>query len=291
MTLFQPDLGEHGSLYSTIRDSGQQNNVAARDLCNQLWAQFEPLADDHFTQEFARNFHSRFWEMDLTTALMNIGLDIACPKPGPDICISNSGNRIWVEAITPTRGDGADRIPDEPEEGVYQVPGDQIALRLTAAIDSKNRVHLEYLENGICLQEEPYVIAINGCLLFGYGLDLDPPRIATVLFSIGNQYVSICRESGEVAGRGYQCNPNVAKVSGAEIPTDIFLNEAYSNISGVIFSGASVGNRPEHVGQEYVFVHNPYASNPVVEGLVPLGREYIADMVSDTEFILRRNVY
>jgi hypothetical protein len=62
----------------------------------------------NFLVEIRSSFDVRYWEMYLTMALIDLGFDVLCPKPGPDVGIEVDGQRIWFEATSPSRGaDGA----------------------------------------------------------------------------------------------------------------------------------------------------------------------------------------
>ena len=56
--------------------------------------------------------------------------------------------------------------------------------------------------------------------------------------------------------------------------TDVFLNPQYSGISALISSAADVYNHPAGLGEDFHFIHNALASNPLPKGWLPLGKEY-----------------
>jgi hypothetical protein len=133
------------SAYRNIRDSQNEHAKTARDGCEALWETYEQYADPEFLIEIRDTFDPRYWEMYLTTALINQGFDVVCPKPGPDVGIEYAGRRIWFEATSPSRGaDGtADQVPDIKavqlgEEPIVQdVPNEQMVLRYLNSISEK----------------------------------------------------------------------------------------------------------------------------------------------------------
>lgn len=165
MELFKEDITATDPAYENVRGGNHPMEVFARNLCNRLWETFEPLADPHFVNEFSIEFNARFWEMDLTCAFIEKGYEVCCPKPGPDICLNHKGTNVWVEAIAPGNGTGADYVPELTLGIAQAVPDEQLILRLTTALDAKRKQYVKYIDDGIISKEEPYVIAINGCQL------------------------------------------------------------------------------------------------------------------------------
>lgn len=65
------------------------------DSCVALWEKFEPYADPEFEE---------------------LGFEVICPKPGPDVGVMFEGRQIWFETTSPDRGmDGSlDQVPLPP---------------------------------------------------------------------------------------------------------------------------------------------------------------------------------
>jgi type I restriction enzyme S subunit len=237
---------------------------------------YQPFADPGFQQKIALKFHDHFWEMYLACALMDHGYQLA-PKgseAGPDMCILHSGQRIWVEAVAPSPGKGADAVPLPQLGRAEYVPEGKIILRLRSAIEQKWQQYLSHVANGHISSADPYIIAINGGYIphasaVGSGL----PYIVQAVSRLGPRYVSLDRETLEIRGQGYSHLPFVQKVKGTQIPTGIFVDGGYDGVSGVLYSGAWILNLPARHGSEFVFVHNAQAVNPMSR-----------DWVSGTEF-------
>lgn len=293
MELFRAGFAAPDPAYNNIRDGESHWDISGRDLCNKLWKVFEPLADKHFMGQFAIDFDARFWEMDLTCAFIEKSFNVNCPKPGPDICIDFDGWKLWVEAIAPGDGGGADQVPGySMGTGIAQpVPDGKIILRLTSAIVEKHDKYLSYLEKGIISDSEPYIIAINGSQIKSSRSDFNPPRVVRAVFPIGNEYLTFDKVSGNVVDSGFEYKASVRKENGTEIPIDIFLNPKFEGVSAVLFSNSDCCNRPEITGMDYVLIHNPLAKNKISEGLIKFGCEYIAEVKNGTEYELRCNKY
>jgi type I restriction enzyme S subunit len=109
----------------------------ARQRFDDMWQIFQPYADPNFEDEFLLHPRERFWEMMLTVALLDGGIDISCPKPGPDIRISSDDRTVWVEAVAPSSGLGPNSVPIPPDDKMFDYPEPQIILRFRNALDNK----------------------------------------------------------------------------------------------------------------------------------------------------------
>src|SRR5947209_5286907 len=92
-----------------------------------------------------------------------------------DLRILSTKPPVWIEAVAVTKGKGPDAIPPTAFGAVYDVPQDQMLLRLTQALENKAGKYKRYLAEGVVAAEDPFVIAVNRGLL-GY-LDPEVPLI------------------------------------------------------------------------------------------------------------------
>lgn len=282
--LFRKNIEASHPAYIRIRDGKDESEVAARALCEKLWTNFEPYSDQHFLDEFARDFDARFWEMDLTVAFLEDGHKITCPKPGPDVCIEDN-RKIWVEAIAPKAGNGTDKVPPMKFGEAQTVPNDQIILRYTSAIVDKFERYKRYLASEIISGDDSYIIAINGCQIPCARFDHEPPRIVRSVFPFGDEYITIDKSTGETREIGFEFRASITKHSGSEIPIDLFLQKEFAGISAVIFSCTDCCNRPVE-GNDWIVVHNPLAINPIRHGIFPCFKEYHVTESETGEYIL-----
>jgi len=284
--------GEKGATYEHLRSSSHPTALHAKKYTDSLWATYEPYADTNFEAGLRVDFHARFWEMYLTCLLISQGKAISCPKPGPDILLLEENKKIWVEAVAPNQGqEGApDRVPDIKIGEVQDHPEQQIILRYRAVIYEKfENKYVRYLEKNIVANDDPFIIAINSAkiqLAYPYST---VPEIVKSVFPIGHLQVHISTEDCSVIDTGYQFRPVIQKASGNDVATNIFLDEAYSKISGVLFSPVSMISVPETPGSEILFIHNPKASNPIPEGYFSFGKEYIAKEQGEIYELLTNN--
>jgi hypothetical protein len=246
--------------YSRLRDSSDARASEIREWCEALWMRYRPYADAHFLIEIRRDFHARFWEMYLAVTLLELGHQIACPKPGPDVGIEVDGRRIWFEAVAPKPGDGGDRVPPLVANQMQIVPNEQLVLRYLNAIDKKLTEQLpRWRAAGKIADGDALVIAINPRSLGRDVLDSTPPRILQAAFPMGGPYVTLDADGGRMIGEGYRDRPAIRKVSGSEVRTGAFLEPTGVELSGLLCSrvDASVPRSP--MGGDFQLVPNPLA--------------------------------
>lgn len=246
----------------------------------ELWGQYEPYADTHFSSEFKRQFSQRCWELYLGSVLLNRRFKLEKPqRSGPDFKIRDqrTGGAVWIEAIAVNKGDSNDRVPDIVYNQVVNVPTREILLRIASGIRTKHEVYTgKYLGRAI-KETEPFVIALNkGELEYG---DAFMPNILKVVFGIGDPVVRM-RVNGRAVKKPTQSwSQRYAIHNHNDQPVSMlfFENELYSGISAVIYSHLRATDCPRHpsqMGESFVIVHNPLAKNPLPVGFFPFGDEY-----------------
>ena len=150
------------TVYRNIRDKTTGPAPEARAFTDSLWLRYKGLEDPNFLTDTPAHFFERFWEMYLAVTFMERGL-----KPsrkgcvGPEFWCSYGEHKIWVEAVAPGPGDGADRV-EEPERGILtDVPEEKILLRFTHALREKRERYLAAQAKGIVSDQDCYVLAVN----------------------------------------------------------------------------------------------------------------------------------
>lgn len=224
---------------------------------------------------------------------------------GPDICIISNNQKIWVECIVSKEGEDFYRGKDipKPNEAV-NIPDDQLKLRLLNSFDKKYKTYKKYLQENFVQQDEPCIIAINAGLLPSCSKEREIHRIVRCLLPLGYEYITIDPYTQKTLGYGYEISGTVEKKKNdsqpketASVRTDSFLNFEYSQISGVIYSCSNILNNPTNVlsssdifydpshipnpkdlAKSLIFIHNPFATNPLPLGFIQQGREYSVDI-------------
>jgi type I restriction enzyme S subunit len=110
-------------------------------------------------------------EVLLADKLSKAGIQITRETSGPDFLIEHEGKRIWIEVITPEANGILDEWINYDSRNDHAVmrPNNAIILRWTSAIKEKSDKLKKYLRNGLVINGDIYVIAVNGRLLRGWG--------------------------------------------------------------------------------------------------------------------------
>lgn len=197
--------------YLNLRAAAHPEEDEMRAQIDRMWEAYEPYADATFRQGFARDPNARFWEMYLGCRLLEAGKRLMPtadrPRRGgqPDICVLDEDRRIWIEAIAPEPGEGVDGVrgplPLNHGGGFSAMPTRQAQLRTTGALWQKTKAFERYLRQGAVAPEDVRLVAI-GAGSFGIYVSERPlPLIVSAVYPIGEYYVTVDRETGEVVGK------------------------------------------------------------------------------------------
>lgn len=286
------------------------DNVEVRDCLIGLYRQYREwgLKDGKFDQDFTdgtdEHFYAYTWEMVLARHLLKCGLEISSADEGPDFKVKHKDKTIWIEAICPAPMGLPEQwlnVPSPGEHRVLTVPHEAMLLRWTSALKEKkekltgrvttNRVTGEeivkpgYLRNGIVGEQDPYVIAVSACRL-GHGKELlhtgisQFPFAVEAAFPVGPIEIVIDRMTMEQVDQRHSHRATIRKPNGADVPTDSFLNPAYSGVSAILGTPAGINAA---CGDRYpvALVHNPLASNKLPIGVLCADAEYVAEDKGD----------
>jgi len=253
-------------------------------MLQEMWGRYEPYADPDFRQGFARDVDGRFWEMYLGCTLLEAGRTllpvVERQREGgqPDLCVLEDGRRIRIEAITPDEGaPGPDQIvrpvPLNEGGGLFAAPIRQAQLRTSGAFWTKAQRIARYLEQGVIGPEDTRIIAISASRFGVYVADQPLPLIMTTLFPIGDAYITIDRETGNVVDEGFHPAPFIDRERNP-IPRTAFLDERFADISGVIWSRVGLGNLSRR-SRPLTYVHIPLAQVPLATSWGVWDREFV----------------
>ena len=183
--------------YRWIRDSIDESASRAHKLIDQMWAACSKFLDTDAAIRARLELKPVFWELYLAYVLHRSGkrLVVQDRKNGaPDL--KTESPEVWVEAVTVGMGSGGDGLKAPILGNVYSEPVEQILLRLTSAIDEKDRKLRGYIEKGIIQKGQATIIAISGIKFDPYysigGLH---PHIVSAVLPIGDVVVEIDRET------------------------------------------------------------------------------------------------
>lgn len=259
-----------------------------RKKFDKLWQKFKPYADRHFLNQIKTNFHQRSWEMYVGNVLLDRKLSIKSQNEGPDFIVD--GN-IYIECIAPTKGDPdkPDSVPEmfvakTPEEiRTQDVPVDQMILRITQAVKDKALDQYKRWKNKKWFQKNsPFVIAVNtGDLQYPQDY-LGIPLVIKALF--GLQFLQISQKGD----KSFSWREKIKKSDSVDVPVNYFVNEKYKFVSGVLFSDKTVLNHPEDIGDDCIFINNPFSGYPVNKKFTELFKSWSAKKGSNG-IILQKN--
>ncbi|NEX48287.1 hypothetical protein [Pseudotabrizicola algicola] len=253
-------------------------------MLQEMWARYEPYADPDFRQGFARDVDGRFWEMYLGCTLLEAGrtllpvVDRQREGGQPDLCVLEGDRRIWIEAICPDEGaPGPDQIvrPVAINEGggLVAAPIRQAQLRISSAFWTKAQKIVRYIEQGMIAPDDTRIIAISASRFGVYVAEQPLPLIMTTLFPIGDAFITIDRDTGDVLEEGFHAAPLIYRERNP-IPRTAFLDERFADISGVIWSRVGLGNLSRQV-RPITYVHNPLAQIPLPTNWGVWDREFV----------------
>ncbi|MDP1947920.1 MAG: hypothetical protein Q8L77_10520 [Nitrospirota bacterium] len=212
------------------------------------WRTYQPFASQDFQHQLLADddkFYSLTWELMLGATLLEKGyhLEPSINDKRPDLCLILEGKRIWIECCLPTGGDPSK--PNSVTETVltsdgdfefHDVDHDKSVLRCTQILSEKKRQHLRWIAKGVCNQDEPFLIALNGRNLQLSIFNSSLPQILRALYGTGDMYVVLDSKDAEYRESGYHFKPQIDKSETTPISTTFFLEKDNSHISGVLFS-------------------------------------------------------
>lgn len=259
--------------YTLNRDN--PNRAWLKDTVNSLWAQFQPICgDSNFQSQAKVDFHSAVWTIQVAGLLISRGLKLAkTTGHGPDLCIDLDGRRCWIEAINLNSGVGRDAVRRPPPDQTGHLPEDQIVLRITAGIREKYLKYETWILENIIPADEPYVIAINAGMLGDADLAIGPSFLEKAVFALGRAAWIINIPSGENRGVIHPHRPEIQKSNQSSVNCDGFLTNAYSGVSGIIYTPHHIANNSNRDGTDWIFVHNPMAAHPIERATFRFGVE------------------
>ena len=214
--------------------------------------------------------------MNVLISSRSNSLTVCAKNEGPDFVIDKT---TYVECVAPTKGDPtkSDSVPEmfvatTPEEiRVQDVPVDKMILRITQAIKDKALDQYENWKSKKWFDSKtPFIIAVNTGDL-AHVEDPNMPNALKALF--GFQFMQINIKTGAT---NFSHRDKVEKSNNEPVPVNYFVTENFSFVSGVLFSDKTVLNHPEKIGEDCIFVNNPFADNPIDESFVKLFKNWTA---------------
>lgn len=247
--------------YRNVRDN--PNRPEVRAFVESLWSQYRDLADPNCRTNAQNDFLARFWEMYLAVTLRERGFNLErYGNKGPEFYFLHNHRKVWVEAVAPHPGIGEDRVPDDPNNEVTERPTEKILLRYTHALDKKRGKYNEALKK-IIEPDDLFLLAINSSKITRAPFSNGIPDFVKAFLPIGNLAALMDNRTGEIVDTYYQRRENIEKKSGEGVPTDAFLDPAFSFVSALLHSEVDCVNHPQILGEDFNVLHNPTALHPL----------------------------
>jgi hypothetical protein len=250
----------------------------ARRLTERMWTSCGQFVDGNApVRAWSADFYPVWWELYLAYALSQAGISLVPTKEHPldegrgrpDLLANDP--RVWIEAVMPQAGAGADALIEPTPQTVFDVPADRFVLRLTTALMEKFGKVRQYIEEGTIPISDAAVVAISGGRLPFRFQEYPIPNIVRALCGVGVLCTEVDVQSLRRLETHIEFRDHVDKLSKSQVSTDLFLRKEFAHISAVLYSSADCVNYPRKPGLEFVFVHNPNARVPLPNGWLPLG--------------------
>lgn len=216
----------------------------------------KPYADSNFPNEIKTNFHARTREMYMTNIVVRNWLSLKSSNEWPDLIVED---KIYLECVVSSQwsDDNPHRVPDLVE-GIQNIPEHEMLLRMTSSISEKFLKYKDKRQSKSWFSKQsPFIIALNTWDLKFYQ---SPwlPLVLKALFWIG--YLTIPMDKTKELFRWLRTT--IPKWE-QNIPSMIFEDPQYADISAIIRSQTDVLNHPSQIWEDCIVVHNPHAKNPL----------------------------
>jgi hypothetical protein len=156
-----------------------------------MWSACGQFVDENSREKARLDFSAAWWELYLAFTLTELGISLVPYEKQarfgdgrPDIITASP--RVWIEAVAPKPGSGADALT-EPETGkVFDVPIEAYMMRLTNSIQTKIAAIDRYVLDGTIPPGDSIIIAISGARLPFRFTEGPIPNIVRAVCGVGS---------------------------------------------------------------------------------------------------------
>ncbi|QIW09416.1 hypothetical protein [Francisella sp. LA112445] len=230
----------------------------------------DPNFIKHLEQE--SEVESRRWELLLVYKLIKQGFNVikSVNSKGPDFHLKVNDKNLWIEAVSPNKGNGVDKVPDISQEfkscedlkckkiKSHWYQPNKMQLRLTSVLNDKLLKIQGYINECIVNENDMVIIAINTFCLDNPTSHDEIPEIIKVLKGLGEEYFIIDSASNKVIDQGIESESQILKSNGAIVSKGIFNGDKkYNCISAVLYSETPISS-------DYLLIKNPFAKTPIL---------------------------
>jgi hypothetical protein len=232
MALFD-EIVASNDLHPIFRLLQQPENGPERDVLT-AWADGMPDRDGKFVKEFQKTFESGLWELYLHACLKHLGHSINFSRAAPDFTVTAPYPFLLEATITAPEQDGTPAFGAGPPE----LPSDLnefnrlAALRICNSFVSKVRRYRQYYQQLPGAADKPFVIAIAPFDRPASQLASNRPIIAALYGEYFDEETTIREQHNQVVHMSVSA---LTKPSGAEVPVGFFTDDAYADVSAVVY--------------------------------------------------------
>lgn len=242
-----------------------------KEKIDHLWDSFKHYADKHFLQQYKFDFHPRIWEMYLGCIFLDQNMSIFTNSTWPDFFINNE---YYVECVACNEWTGENKVIEVAYEVLSPIDctyHEKQLLRITSVIDEKIKKYNNDIEKKIIDPNRPFILALNSAKLWDFQSYGDIPLILQAV--IGFQWFQY---SNKWKKNFLHRDKIIKKPTDALIGLNIFENDTFKEISGIIFCDQYVINHPDNIWDDCIFINNPFTRNPInIHAFSFLKRRYI----------------
>jgi hypothetical protein len=284
------------------------------------WAVGHKDEDGKFVQEFQTTFESSLWELYLNAATKAWGMKADITVASPDFVIT-APTRFCIEATIaappqggkPAFGYAASDIPDDFSEFNRAA-----SLRICNSFSAKVKRYREYYTNLPHVAGHPFVIAIAAFDRPLAHLAAGRPVIAA-MYGLYHDEAATARDADKVVSYNVSA---AAKTETVNVPLGLFCDDTFADVSAVIFSSLAtwgkvraLADNPsantvyttfhpretdlyaeirralkrdyrEHLFDGMYVLHNPFATRPILPGVLSHPRLAEIRVAPDGELII-----
>lgn len=232
MALFDEVVGS-SNLHPIFRLLQEPENAPEREILA-AWAEGMPDRDGKFVKEFQQTFESSFWELYLHACLKVLGHQIDFSRSSPDFTVVAPHPFLLEATIAAPEQGGAKPFGPGPTE----LPSDLnefnrlAVLRICNSFVSKVRRYREYYRQLPDSVDKPFVIAIAPFDRPASQLATNRPIVAALYGEYFDEEATIREQRDQVVHSPVRA---FTKPSGVEVPVGFFTDEAYSDVSAVVY--------------------------------------------------------
>lgn len=158
-----------------------------KETLEKLWKKTSHAMDKSYRIRMLDNskqFKQYLWEMYLKNYFIKKGniLKQNSNNIGPDICLKDNLENIYIECIAPDVGNNNFKVPKIKNNSCGTIPIEKLKQRLKYALNTKITKYKEYIRDNKVLKKDQLLIAVNTSCLSNYNslMDYTDPLIVEV---------------------------------------------------------------------------------------------------------------